>query len=88
MSTSGDLRRLSWWEDWYEFADCHEDPELFFSLSKDAIADAKDICAGCPVRELCLEAALDRNEKYGVWGGTTYDERRRLLRDRRRRPAA
>lgn len=50
-------------------------------------AAAKRVCAGCPVREKCLDFALkDRTERFGVWGGMTYDERKREA--RRRREAA
>lgn len=41
---------------------------------------AKRICAGCAVREECLEAALERHESHGVWGGMNELERRSLLR--------
>ncbi|MFE9561263.1 WhiB family transcriptional regulator [Streptomyces sp. NPDC006487] len=54
-------------------------------------AAAKRVCAGCPVREACLEHALRTREPYGVWGGLTEEERRALLvRSRRtgRGPAA
>lgn len=45
---------------------------------------AKEICRGCPIVVACLKWALDNNEKWGVWGGTTYEERVRI----RRREAA
>ena len=38
------------------------------------------ICAGCAVPEECLEWALTARAAFGVWGGTTEQERRRLLR--------
>ena len=41
---------------------------------------AKEICAECPVRLLCLEHALEANEQYGIWGGTTYKERKLMKR--------
>jgi WhiB family redox-sensing transcriptional regulator len=41
---------------------------------------AKRICAGCGVRDDCLEAALARHESYGIWGGLNEFERRGLLR--------
>ena len=40
---------------------------------------AKAVCAGCPVRQECLDTALTQNERYGIWGGLTDVERRRLL---------
>jgi WhiB family transcriptional regulator, redox-sensing transcriptional regulator len=68
-----------------------EDPELFFGPSAEFVttrqqreAKAKAICARCPVRAECLEFALDTREAYGVWGGTSEDERRAVLRQRRR----
>lgn len=41
----------------------------------EGIDNAKGICRRCPVSEACLDAALSRNEKFGVWGGTTPNER-------------
>ncbi len=62
------------------------DPMIFYPPSDDdaLAAPAKAICAGCPVRQSCLEFALSTREKHGVWGGLTERERRRLLRQRRR----
>lgn len=39
-------------------------------------ADAKSICAECPVSEECLAHALAIGETYGIWGGKTEVERR------------
>lgn len=49
---------------------------------------AKSICANCLVQERCLEWALGTREKDGVWGGATERERRRIIRQRRRRKAS
>ncbi|CAM5366586.1 Transcriptional regulator WhiB [Streptomyces avidinii] len=51
-------------------------------------AAAKRICAGCPVREACLEHALRTREPFGVWGGLTEEERRALQRPSRARRSA
>lgn len=48
------------------------------------IADAKAICAGCVVKEECLEFALTINERYGIWGGLTEEERQSVKRRRQR----
>ena len=49
---------------------CHrEDPELFFAESPDDVELAKAVCAPCPLRVACLDAALERREPWGVWGG-------------------
>lgn len=45
---------------------------LFFSEQLDDIARAKRLCGECPVRDACFEAALDRREPYGVWGGQLF----------------
>lgn len=48
------------------------------------IKDAKAVCATCPVRQECLEEALQysttRQECIGVWGGLTWKERQKLVR--------
>jgi WhiB family redox-sensing transcriptional regulator len=61
-------------------------PEIFYpSTEEDLDAEpAKDVCAGCGVREACLEHALAVREKDGIWGGATERERRRIIRQRRR----
>jgi WhiB family redox-sensing transcriptional regulator len=62
------------------------DPEIFYPPEddEDAAEPAKAICEACPVREVCLEHAIARREKLGVWGGLSERERRRLLRQRRK----
>ncbi|MGH8328620.1 MAG: WhiB family transcriptional regulator [Steroidobacteraceae bacterium] len=55
------------------------DPEAFFPDKGDSTAAAKRVCAGCPVRAECLEYALQRGERYGVWGGTSERQRRAIL---------
>jgi len=68
--------------------------DLFFpagELSEEPVqqaAAAKAVCARCPVREACLEYALETDQPFGVWGGTTEAERRSIRRRRRRRPVA
>lgn len=62
------------------------DPEIFYPATDDE-ADAehaKSVCEQCPIRLACLEHALTRREKDGVWGGATEKERRRMIRQRRR----
>ena len=67
---------------WRELAACRDaDPELFFPIGAAGRAlrqvdEAKQVCAGCPVRAQCLTWALDKRVTDGVWGGTTEDERR------------
>jgi WhiB family transcriptional regulator, redox-sensing transcriptional regulator len=69
------------------------DPDLFFPISEagpaeQQIARAKMICAGCVVRLKCLEFAITHNQNYGIWGGTTAEDRQRVRRRRRRAAAA
>jgi WhiB family transcriptional regulator, redox-sensing transcriptional regulator len=69
------------------------DPDLFFPISsagpaEQQIARAKVICAGCGVRRECLEFALAQEQVYGIWGGTTSEDRQRDRRRRRRAAAA
>ena len=70
---------------WRQKAACRGvDPDIFYPVSDDDAGAAKAICAGCPVREACLEYALANRERDGVWGGATERERRRMIRQRRR----
>jgi WhiB family redox-sensing transcriptional regulator len=69
------------------------DPDLFFPISsagpaEQQIARAKKICAGCGVRRECLEFALSHEQVYGIWGGTTPEDRQRERRRKRRAAAA
>ena len=66
---------------WMAAGLCAEvDPELFYPEFGAPNQDAKRICAGCEVRAECLAYALAHRERFGVWGGTTERERRRLRR--------
>lgn len=59
------------------------DPDVFFPDRGESLEPAKAICAECIVRDECLEYALDNRERFGIWGGTSERERRRLRRARR-----
>jgi WhiB family transcriptional regulator, redox-sensing transcriptional regulator len=68
------------------------DPDLFFPISTTGqglkqIARAKRICAECPVRLDCLQFALAHDQVYGIWGGTTPDDRHRARRRKQRATA-
>jgi WhiB family transcriptional regulator, redox-sensing transcriptional regulator len=58
------------------------DPDLFFPERGASTREAKEVCRGCVVREDCLEYALANGEKFGIWGGMSERERRRLRRAR------
>ncbi|HZQ27797.1 MAG TPA: WhiB family transcriptional regulator [Acidimicrobiales bacterium] len=69
--------------EWKEQAACRGlDTNVFFSDDEAEVAQAKAVCAGCPVREACLQFALDSRQHDGVWGGLDELERRRLRRRR------
>ncbi|HZE01570.1 MAG TPA: WhiB family transcriptional regulator [Pseudonocardiaceae bacterium] len=68
-------------QDWQERALCAQtDPEAFFPEKGGSTREAKLICAGCEVRAECLEYALAFDERFGIWGGLSERERRRLKR--------
>lgn len=70
---------------WILDAACRDlDTAAFFSVEFDEIAAAKRTCLGCPVRARCLDAAVERGEQYGVWGGHLFDAGRIVLTKRRR----
>lgn len=57
--------------------------DVMFPSDPHGVKVAKQVCGDCPVRAACLEYALEHNEEFGVWGGTSENERRRI-RTRRR----
>lgn len=70
---------LRWHEPWMAEAICAQtDPEAFYPEKGEATADAKRICQGCPVRQVCLEYAMEHKELFGVWGGLSVRDRRKL----------
>jgi hypothetical protein len=73
LSTS---RRPRWWDK----AQClgHDDPDLFHDPKRED--EAREFCRDCPVRQDCMNDALDRGDLEGVWGGTTDDQRRQIFR--------
>ncbi len=54
------------------------DPEAFFPDKGESTKEAKRICSDCPVKQPCLDFALANDEKFGIWGGLSPKERRRL----------
>jgi WhiB family redox-sensing transcriptional regulator len=68
---------------WQDLANClGVDPDLFFPERGASTREAKEVCRGCVVRESCLEYALTHGEKFGIWGGMSERERRRIRRQR------
>ncbi|CDQ46162.1 transcription factor WhiB [Mycolicibacterium neoaurum] len=68
-------------DQWQERGLCAQtDPEAFFPEKGGSTREAKRICQGCEVRDRCLEYALANDERFGIWGGLSERERRRLKR--------
>jgi WhiB family redox-sensing transcriptional regulator len=66
---------------WMKQANCvGADPALFFPERGAPSSPANAICMACPVRVECLDFALSINERQGIWGGTSENERRVLRR--------
>ena len=69
-------------ESWRADARCRDGAagliELFYGEELEDIAQAKEFCLACPVRDACLAGALVRNEPYGVWGGLSEHEREEI----------
>ena len=67
--------------EWQEHALCAQtDPEAFFPEKGGSTREAKRVCQACDVRVECLEYALAQDERFGIWGGLSERERRRLKR--------
>jgi WhiB family redox-sensing transcriptional regulator len=68
---------------WQNLANClGVDPDLFFPERGASTREAKEVCRGCVVQADCLEYALANGEKFGIWGGMSERERRRIRRQR------
>lgn len=66
---------------WAEEARClNADPDIFFPEKGGSTREAKRICGECPVRAECLDYALASEERFGIWGGMSERERRKLKR--------
>ncbi|MEY4499562.1 MAG: hypothetical protein RL319_550 [Actinomycetota bacterium] len=64
---------------WQADAICAQtDPEAFFPEKGGSTREAKKICGGCDVKAQCLEYALKNDERFGIWGGLSERERRKL----------
>ena len=68
---------------WTEEANCKgADADLFFPERGASTRKAKAICMACTVQDECLEYAVQNSEKFGIWGGLSERERRRVKRQR------
>ncbi|MCB0974932.1 MAG: WhiB family transcriptional regulator [Actinobacteria bacterium] len=74
-------------ESWHLRAACRgPETHLFFAPSRFERRDerarrerrAKEVCARCSVRDECLMQAMSTSEPFGIWGGQTESERRRV----------
>jgi WhiB family redox-sensing transcriptional regulator len=66
---------------WQDRALCAQtDPEAFFPEKGGSTREAKKVCGGCEVRAECLDYALNNDERFGIWGGLSERERRKLKR--------
>lgn len=66
---------------WQELARCAEtDPDAFYPEKGGSTREAKKVCRSCDVRQACLEYALKHDERFGIWGGLSERERRKLRR--------
>lgn len=72
-------------DDWHDKAKCRGwDPDIFYPDRGVPSASAKAICNECLVQEDCLEFALTKDEHFGIWGGMSERERRKIYRERQR----
>lgn len=72
---------------WQDYANCRgADADLFFPERGASTRKAKSICGECQVRAQCLDFAIGVGEKFGIWGGMSERERRRVRRERQVAP--
>ena len=66
-------------QEWHSRALCAQtDPEAFFPEKGGSTREAKRVCMSCEVRAECLDYALAKDERFGIWGGLSERERRRV----------
>lgn len=66
-------------DDWRDRAACKgADPELFYPGLGEDSRKPKQVCAGCDVRQECLDYAIANQEMFGIWGGKSERERRKI----------
>jgi len=75
VMTAGEAAELAWQD---EALCAQTDPEAFFPEKGGSTRLAKQVCLNCDVRAECLRFALDHDERFGIWGGMSERERRRL----------
>jgi WhiB family transcriptional regulator, redox-sensing transcriptional regulator len=66
---------------WMDFAACaSSDPEAWYPDTGDPAVRARKICwTRCPVQLLCLDYAIEHNERHGIWGGLSREQRDQLI---------
>jgi WhiB family redox-sensing transcriptional regulator len=77
-----DLTELFVHADWHKQALCRGATSKWYSNRAETTAEAKATCRECPVQEPCLEWALTTRERYGIFGGLSERERRKVRRER------
>jgi len=66
-------------ESWRKKANCADTPKVsFFPANKRSVKSALALCDACVVKGECLKYALDNEIIYGIWGGTTENQRRKI----------
>lgn len=69
--------------EWMERGLCAQtDPEIFFPEKGGSTAGAKRVCQSCDVRSECLDYAIEHQERFGIWGGMSERDRRKLAKER------
>ena len=56
--------------------------QIYFFRKEELLLEKLAICRACTVQDQCLEYAVENSEKFGIWGGLSERERRRIKRQR------
>ena len=84
MSNFIPLQELLSVPDWYKDGESQKhDQDLFFPDRGGSTVKAKAICNSCKVKKVCLEFAVERKERFGIWGGKSERERRAIRKEQR-----
>ncbi|HEY2101459.1 MAG TPA: WhiB family transcriptional regulator [Pseudonocardia sp.] len=76
------IRRAAPEPEWADGSCAETDPEIFYPDKGGSTREPRVVCGRCSIRPECLEWALATDQRFGIWGGTSPEERKAIRRSR------